>query len=162
MTMAQRSTPATKRDTYTPESLLAVAVEVFNERGYDGTSMEHLSRAAGISKSSIYHHVRGKEDLLHRAVGRALDGLFGILEESVRQFGVHVMFPDFEGYLRGHGCQELFNEAEKAYGRNKILQSRYVAELMPYVPRELETIVLEVTERQLTEGLPEMVVGESM
>ncbi|MEV6005877.1 TetR/AcrR family transcriptional regulator [Streptomyces sp. NPDC051976] len=70
-----------KRDTYTPDSLLAVAVEVFNERGYDGTSMEHLSRAAGISKSSIYHHVRGKEELLNRAVGRALDGLFGILEQ---------------------------------------------------------------------------------
>ncbi|WNI16712.1 TetR/AcrR family transcriptional regulator [Actinacidiphila sp. ITFR-21] len=70
-----------KRDTYTPDSLLAVAVRVFNERGYDGTSMEDLSRAAGISKSSIYHHVRGKEELLNRAVGRALDGLFGILEE---------------------------------------------------------------------------------
>ncbi|WP_431043323.1 TetR/AcrR family transcriptional regulator [Streptomyces sp. P1-3] len=75
-------TMAAKRDTYTPESLLAVAVEVFNERGYDGTSMEHLSRAAGISKSSIYHHVKGKEELLRRAISRALDGLFGILQES--------------------------------------------------------------------------------
>ncbi|MFF9480404.1 TetR/AcrR family transcriptional regulator [Streptomyces sp. NPDC014733] len=70
-----------KRDTYTPDSLLAVAVEVFIERGYDGTSMEHLSRAAGISKSSIYHHVRSKEELLRRAISRALDGLFGVLEE---------------------------------------------------------------------------------
>jgi AcrR family transcriptional regulator len=70
-----------KRDTYTPDSLLAVAVRVFNERGYDGTSMEHLSQAAGISKSSIYHHVKGKEELLDRAVRRALDGLFGILDE---------------------------------------------------------------------------------
>ncbi|GHK03516.1 TetR/AcrR family transcriptional regulator [Streptomyces sp. NPDC003753] len=71
-----------KRDTYTPESLLSVAVQVFNERGYDGTSMEHLSKAAGISKSSIYHHVAGKEELLRRAVSRALDGLFGILDEE--------------------------------------------------------------------------------
>jgi len=47
------------RDTYTPETLLSVAVQVFNERGYDGTSMGDLSRAAGISKSSIYHHVPG-------------------------------------------------------------------------------------------------------
>jgi AcrR family transcriptional regulator len=69
-----------RRDTYTPESLLSVAVQVFNERGYDGTSMEHLSKAAGISKSSIYHHVAGKEELLRRAVSRALVGLFGILE----------------------------------------------------------------------------------
>ncbi len=74
------SMPA-RRDTYTPESLLTVAVQVFIERGYDGTSMEHLSRAAGISKSSIYHHVRGKEELLRRAISRALDGLFGILQE---------------------------------------------------------------------------------
>lgn len=74
-------TTNTKRDTYTPETLLAVAVEIFIERGYDGTSMEHLSKAAGISKSSIYHHVRGKEELLHRAISRALDGLFCILDE---------------------------------------------------------------------------------
>ncbi len=72
MTMAEHGPPhdlTRKRDTYTPESLLAVAVEVFNERGYDGTSMEHLSRAAGISKSSIYHHVRGKEELLRARRG---------------------------------------------------------------------------------------------
>ncbi|MFI0895360.1 TetR/AcrR family transcriptional regulator [Streptomyces sp. NPDC020983] len=76
-----------KRDTYTPDSLLAVAVGVFNERGYDGTSMEDLSRVAGISKSSIYHHVRGKEELLNRAVGRALDALFGILEDPAAAEG---------------------------------------------------------------------------
>ncbi|NGN65432.1 TetR/AcrR family transcriptional regulator [Streptomyces sp. A7024] len=75
-------TGTTKRDTYTPESLLAVAVGVFIERGYDGTSMEHLSKAAGISKSSIYHHVRSKEELLRRAISRALDGLFGVLDED--------------------------------------------------------------------------------
>ncbi|WP_329136132.1 TetR/AcrR family transcriptional regulator [Streptomyces sp. NBC_00670] len=76
-----------RRDTYTPESLLSVAVRVFNERGYDGTSMEHLSKAAGISKSSIYHHVSGKEELLRRAVSRALDGLFGILDEPPAREG---------------------------------------------------------------------------
>jgi AcrR family transcriptional regulator len=76
-----------RRDTYTPETLLSVAVQVFNERGYDGTSMEHLSKAAGISKSSIYHHVSGKEELLRRAVSRALDGLFAILEEEHARVG---------------------------------------------------------------------------
>ncbi|MEU0782157.1 TetR/AcrR family transcriptional regulator [Streptomyces sp. NPDC006173] len=76
-----------KRDTYTPETLLSVAVQVFNDRGYDGTSMEHLSKAAGISKSSIYHHVAGKEELLRRAVSRALEGLFGILDEEDARVG---------------------------------------------------------------------------
>ena len=59
---------------------MTVAVGVFNTRGYDGTTMEHLSAAAGIGKSSIYHHVAGKEDLLQRALERALNALFGILD----------------------------------------------------------------------------------
>jgi AcrR family transcriptional regulator len=57
------------------ESVLRVAVEVFNERGYDGASMEDLSRRLGIAKSGIYHHVSGKEELLRMALDRALDGL---------------------------------------------------------------------------------------
>ena len=63
------------------ESVLRGAVKVFNERGYDGTSMEDLSRELGISKSAIYHHVAGKEELLLLAVNRALDGLFGLLDD---------------------------------------------------------------------------------
>ena len=62
------------RPGYDLDSLLAVAVEVFNERGYDGTSMEDLARRLGITKSAIYHHVSGKEELLRLATSRALDG----------------------------------------------------------------------------------------
>jgi AcrR family transcriptional regulator len=69
------------RPGYDLESLLAVAVTVFNERGYDGTSMEDLSRRLGISKSSIYYHVSSKEELLSLALDRALDGLFAVVEE---------------------------------------------------------------------------------
>lgn len=72
---------------YTQESLLQVAVEVFNERGYDGTSMEHLARAAGVAKSSIYHHVRSKEEMLRQAVERATGALFGVLDEPAAVAG---------------------------------------------------------------------------
>jgi AcrR family transcriptional regulator len=66
---------------YTLDSLVEVAAHAFLDRGYDATSMEDLSRAAGITKSSFYHHVSGKEALLRGALDRALDGLFGILGE---------------------------------------------------------------------------------
>jgi AcrR family transcriptional regulator len=56
------------------ESVLGAAVEVFNERGYDGASMEDLSKRLGVAKSAIYHHVSGKEELLRMALDRALDG----------------------------------------------------------------------------------------
>jgi AcrR family transcriptional regulator len=62
-------------------SLLEVAVAEFNTRGYDATSMEDLSRAAGITKSSFYHHFASKEALLRAGCAIALDGLFAVLDE---------------------------------------------------------------------------------
>jgi len=79
--MGNQPAPRRGRPGYDLESLLAVAVTVFNERGYDGTSMEDLSRRLGISKSSIYYHVNSKEDLLSLALDRALDGLFAVADE---------------------------------------------------------------------------------
>jgi AcrR family transcriptional regulator len=60
------------------ESILLAAAALFTERGYDATSMEDLSRALGITKSAIYHHVPAKEELLRLATSRALDGLFAV------------------------------------------------------------------------------------
>ncbi len=87
-----------RRAPYDADSLLAVAAGVFSERGYDGTSMADLAKAAGITKSSFYHHVPGKEDLLRRSLDRALDGLFEVLA------GIDTDRPAIEGLehlLRG-------------------------------------------------------------
>jgi AcrR family transcriptional regulator len=73
------------RPGYDLETLLNVAVRLFNERGYDGTSMEDLSRKLGITKSAIYYHVPSKEELLRLAVDRALDGLFAVADEIKAQ-----------------------------------------------------------------------------
>jgi AcrR family transcriptional regulator len=75
MTATAAETPRRRgRPGHDLESLLQAAVEVFNERGYDGSSMEDLAKRLGIAKSSIYHHVSGKEELLRLALDRALDG----------------------------------------------------------------------------------------
>lgn len=86
-TRRSRGEAGARRPVYDAASLLTVAVAEFNTRGYDATSMEDLSRAAGITKSSFYHHVSGKEELLKAALQRALDGLFGILDEPAAQTG---------------------------------------------------------------------------
>jgi len=91
------SAPA-RRAPYDATSLLDVAVRVFNERGYDGTSMEDLAHAAGISKSSFYHHVDGKEALLAAACERALSALSAIRDEPLSRSGPAVS--RFEHVLR--------------------------------------------------------------
>jgi AcrR family transcriptional regulator len=88
MTVSAKRAPARRgRPGYDLDSLLAVVVTVFNERGYDGTSMEDLSAKLGIGKSSIYHHVDGKEDLLRLSLDRALDALFAATEEPATTTG---------------------------------------------------------------------------
>ncbi len=63
------------------DSLLDVAVALFNERGFEATSMDSLADRLGVTKSAIYHHVPSKVELLRLALDRALDGLFVVLDE---------------------------------------------------------------------------------
>ena len=70
------------RPGYDLATLLPVAVELFNERGYDRTSMRDLAARLGIAKSAIYHHVAGKEELLSLALDRALGGLSVVVNRA--------------------------------------------------------------------------------
>jgi AcrR family transcriptional regulator len=58
------------------DAVLNAAVRLFNDQGYDATSMFDIAESLGITKSSVYHHISGKEQLLQMAMDRALDGLF--------------------------------------------------------------------------------------
>jgi AcrR family transcriptional regulator len=75
------------RRRYDTASLLDVAVQVFTERGYDGTSMGDLAQASGLSKSSLYHHFDSKEQLLRAALDRAVEPLFAVVEEPAAGTG---------------------------------------------------------------------------
>ncbi|WP_104086391.1 TetR/AcrR family transcriptional regulator [Arthrobacter sp. GMC3] len=73
--------PTSKRGRpgYDQQSVLRIAVEVFNKHGYEATSMGILADTLGISKSAIYHHVPSKEELLRLALEEALGGLEEVL-----------------------------------------------------------------------------------
>ena len=69
------------RPRYDLELLLDVAIDEFTKRGYDGTSITHLAAATGLSKSSLYHHVQGKEHILRLGLERAVTPLLGVIDE---------------------------------------------------------------------------------
>lgn len=54
----------------TRERLLDVALELFAQHGFAGTSMRTLARAAGLRESSIYNHFSGKDDLYNAVIGQ--------------------------------------------------------------------------------------------
>ncbi len=74
---ARRGRPGHSLDT-----LLDVAVAVFDERGYEAASMDEVAARLGVTKSAIYHHVSSKVELLRLALDRALDALFAVTGET--------------------------------------------------------------------------------
>ncbi|WP_091790214.1 TetR/AcrR family transcriptional regulator [Pedococcus dokdonensis] len=74
--------PRRGRPGYDQETVLRRAIELFNEQGYDGTSMGDLARELGFTKSAIYHHVPSKTHLLALALDEALDGLTRAIDEA--------------------------------------------------------------------------------
>ncbi len=76
------SRPRRGRPGYDQETVLRRAIDLFNRRGYDGTSMGDLAADLGLSKSAIYHHVPSKEHLLEQALDEATDGLLRAIAEA--------------------------------------------------------------------------------
>jgi AcrR family transcriptional regulator len=81
------TTAGLERVRHDRESILRVAVDVFNQHGYDATSMGVLAENLGLTKSAIYHHVSGKEHLLELALDEALGGLEAILDDPRARSG---------------------------------------------------------------------------
>lgn len=83
MTVSAGPAPARRgRPGHSLDTLLDTAVALFNERGYEATSMDELAARLGVTKSAIYHHVPSKVELLRLALDRALDALFALTEET--------------------------------------------------------------------------------
>lgn len=55
-----------------PERLLTVAVRLFAERGFEGTSVQEIVAAAGVTKGAMYHYFASKDDLLYEIYHRLL------------------------------------------------------------------------------------------
>jgi AcrR family transcriptional regulator len=79
---AERVPARRGRPGHTLDSLLDAAVALFNERGYEATSVDEVAGRLGVTKSAIYHHVPSKGELLRLALDRALDALFAVTTET--------------------------------------------------------------------------------
>ena len=83
MSQSGATEPARRgRPGYDRRGLLDAAVAVFNESGFDATSVAALATRLGLSKAALYHHFSSKEEILETALGEALDGLEGVLADT--------------------------------------------------------------------------------
>lgn len=63
--------------------LLGTAAEMFSKRGFRATSMKEIAAAVGMSKPTLYHYFRSKEELLVRLYSDVLDESLDAAREIV-------------------------------------------------------------------------------
>jgi len=81
------------------ELIISAALKLFSENGFLGTSMQNISKEAGVSKGNLYNYFESKDDLLR-----------GVLKQGVNEFTVLLgsysgglnNTEDFEKAIRGN------------------------------------------------------------
>jgi AcrR family transcriptional regulator len=66
---------STARRELVMNDLLEKATTLFDEHGYEATSLQDIAEAVGISRPALYHYVSSKEDLLTALVDKVSRGL---------------------------------------------------------------------------------------
>src|SRR6201982_3489362 len=55
------------------QDILRTAARLFQQRGYDATSMNDVAAALTLSKGGLYHHFQSKDEMLFHIMNHALD-----------------------------------------------------------------------------------------
>lgn len=61
------------------QEILRTSARLFQQQGYDGTSMNDVAAALSLSKGGLYHHFQSKDEILFNLMSHAMD----ITEERV-------------------------------------------------------------------------------
>ncbi|WP_282770263.1 TetR/AcrR family transcriptional regulator [Saccharomonospora viridis] len=82
-----------RRRVLTGTALADAAVEILDGEGPEALSMRRVAELLGVAQSSLYGHVRGRDDLrdlaLDRVLGRELDGLLADAGDDVVALAVN-------------------------------------------------------------------------
>jgi AcrR family transcriptional regulator len=154
----------------TANRILNQAIRIFLEKGYHGTSVDDITRAAKLTKGALYWHFRSKEDLLKRIIeeyeGRFLDGMIqavnevrgGILHKIEKYFQYNAAFAYYNRELcvsfdtlaaelvgAHHGVEIEFRRIYKKYQKflsNLIVQGKKEKVFKKEIDENLAALVI--------------------
>jgi AcrR family transcriptional regulator len=63
--------------------IIQAAAQIFRQKGFHATSMQEIADAVKLQKSSLYHHIPSKQDILLTILDRALDLLIADMQAVV-------------------------------------------------------------------------------
>jgi len=67
------------------QEILRAAARLFQQQGYDATSMNDVAAALKLSKGGLYHHFQSKDEILYNIMSHAMDITEGRVINVVRR-----------------------------------------------------------------------------
>lgn len=133
----------------TRREIIEKAAPLFNQRGYEGTSLSDLMDATGLQKGGIYRHFGSKEELAAaafdyswlKAASKRLDGIDDSADSVDRLKKMISNFVELGPGLVPGGCP-LMNTAIESDDGNPILRARAKKALQSWTSR-LSKIIRE-------------------
>jgi TetR/AcrR family transcriptional repressor of nem operon len=138
----------------TRREIVRKSAPLFNQKGYEGTSLSDLMEATGLQKGGIYRHFSGKEELATeafdyswgKAVSGRLDGVAEVPDCVNRLKKMIENFVELRAGLVPGGCP-LMNTAVEADDGNAALRARAKKALQNWIVR-LSKITTEGIKKQ--------------
>lgn len=140
--MAKQQRVAEVRSGSTRERILEVALQLFNEQGYDRTSLRQIAERLGVSKAALYYHFKSKEDILlelhlrlHAIGQEALAKIDGLDDDSILAAWPNFVDDFIDGVLkhrdlflvhqRNQRAFEKISEDERHHAANEDVEERF-------------------------------------
>lgn len=136
----------------TRRRIVAAAAPIFNQRGYEGSSLADLMAATGLKKGGIYRHFSSKEELAAEAFDYTWEAAWNarMLHLDAKASGIEQLkqlianFIDCRPPIAG-GCP-ILNTAVDADDGNSVLRARVSKALRSWVAR-LQSMLKQAAER---------------
>ena len=113
----------------TKERILTKALELFSQRGYEGTSINELMESVGLVKSAMYRNFDSKEDVLRKWVTAVTDNFLKVSGISYKNESTEVYFT------------KLFTHMEQ---HKAICLAMYQADLIHIIKEQFDHVFIEL------------------
>ena len=131
--------------------ILDVAEELFNLKGFDGTSTNDILEKVGIARGTLYYHFKSKEDIMDALIDRMTDTIL----EAAKEIGADKSIPVNERMIRvvmalnisGGNSKEIMEHIHKP--QNALMHQKIQKIIINNVPSILADIIREGIEQGL-------------
>jgi TetR/AcrR family transcriptional regulator, transcriptional repressor for nem operon len=151
----------------TRRDIVEKAAPLFNQKGFEGTSLSDLMRVTGLQKGGIYRHFSSKEELAgeafdyawQKAVSRRLEGIDEAADAVERLKKMIDNFVDIRTGLVAGGCP-LMNTAVEADDGNPVLRARARGALNGWMARLTKAAADGIASREINSHVDPNALGQ--